>query len=108
MLDNDTALCCGAQGLQASLELLPMWGGVDSDVVLFASGNVLEDDGEWAGGQSLDAGASAGLVLSSSNRIYSSSQWAGLYTFLDVYCRIAVMMHSLDPAPISSAFQLSN
>lgn len=71
MLDDDSALCCGAQGLQASLELLPMWGAVHSDVVLFASGNVLEDDGEWAGGQSLDAGASAGLYLCSSYRIYS-------------------------------------
>ena len=50
---------CAAQGLQASLELLPMWGGVDSDVTLFASGDVLDDGGEWSGGQSLDAGADA-------------------------------------------------
>ena len=30
-----------------------MWAGVDSDVELYASGVVVEDDGEWAGGQSL-------------------------------------------------------
>ena len=32
-----------------------MWSGVDSDVELYASGVVVEDDGEWAGGQSLEA-----------------------------------------------------
>ena len=52
-------LRCCAQGMQASLELLPMWAGVDSDVALFASGDVLDDDGEWAGGQSLGAEAGA-------------------------------------------------
>ena len=46
-----------AEGFCSSLELLPMWSGVDSDVDLYASGNVLDDDGEWAGGQTLSAGA---------------------------------------------------
>jgi hypothetical protein len=41
------------QGLYASLELLPMWSGIEPDVQLFASGRVLDDDGEFAGGQSL-------------------------------------------------------
>jgi hypothetical protein len=45
-----------AQGLYASLELLPMWAGIEPDVQLFASGCVLDDDGEWAGGQSLGGG----------------------------------------------------
>ena len=45
-----------AEGFCSSLELLPMWSGVDSDVDLYASGNVLDDDGEWAGGQTLSAG----------------------------------------------------
>ncbi len=36
----------------ASLELIPMWSGVDPDVELYASGKVLDDDGEWAGAQS--------------------------------------------------------
>ena len=50
------------QGLYASLELLPMWSGVEPDAQLFASGRVLDDDGEWAGGQSLGegSGSSAG------------------------------------------------
>ncbi len=43
----------------ASLELLPMWSGVDSDVELFASGDVAEEDDEWAGGHSLDGSANA-------------------------------------------------
>ena len=30
------------QGLYASLELLPMWSGVEPDVQLFASGRVLD------------------------------------------------------------------
>ena len=51
------------QGLYASLELLPMWSGVEPDAQLFASGRVLDDDGEWAGGQSLGegSGSSSGL-----------------------------------------------
>ncbi|CAL5224063.1 g6688 [Coccomyxa viridis] len=49
-----------AEGLYASLELLPMWSGIESDVQLFASGRVLHDDGEWAGGQSLGEGSGSG------------------------------------------------
>lgn len=50
-----------AEGFHASLELLPMWSGVDPDVELFASGRVLDDDGEWSGGQTLgEAGDDAG------------------------------------------------
>ena len=47
------------QGFLASLELLPMWGGVDPDTSLYASGRVLDDAGDWASGQatSTDAGA---------------------------------------------------
>ncbi len=45
-----------SEGFCSSLELLPMWSGVDPDVDLYASGNVLDDDGEWAGGQALSAG----------------------------------------------------
>ena len=45
-----------SEGFCSSLELLPMWSGVDPDVDMYASGNVLDDDGEWAGGQALDAG----------------------------------------------------
>lgn len=41
------------QGLLASLELLPMWSGVDPEIELYASGKVLDDDGEWAGAQSI-------------------------------------------------------
>jgi hypothetical protein len=47
-----------SEGFCSSLELLPMWSGVDPDIVLYASGNVLDDDGEWAGGQALNAGKS--------------------------------------------------
>lgn len=41
----------------ATLELLPMWGGAEPNVQLFASGIVLEDGGEWAGGQKLKEAA---------------------------------------------------
>ncbi len=51
------------QGLYASLELLPMWSGIESDVQLFASGRVLDDDGEWAGGQSLGEGSGSGVCV---------------------------------------------
>ena len=46
-----------AQGMLATLELLPMWSGVDPDVELFASGDVAEEDDEWKGGHSLDGSA---------------------------------------------------
>lgn len=37
-----------------------MWSGIEPDVQLFASGRVLDDDGEWAGGQSLGEGSGSG------------------------------------------------
>jgi len=40
----------------ASLELLPMWSGVDPDVELYASGVVVDDDGNFSGGQALNDG----------------------------------------------------
>lgn len=37
-----------------TLELLPMWAGVDPDVEVFMSGVVKDDDGDWGvGGQGL-------------------------------------------------------
>ena len=36
-----------AQGLFSTLELVPMWSGVDHDVEMFASGIVTEDEGDW-------------------------------------------------------------
>ena len=50
-----------SEGFCSSLELLPMWSGVDPDVDLYASGNVLDDDGEWAGGQALSAGKASNV-----------------------------------------------
>lgn len=49
----------------STLELLPMFRGVDPDVELYASGVVAEDTGDWGcGGQAVDApttdGAGAG------------------------------------------------
>ena len=39
-----------------------MWSGVDPDVELFASGKVLDDDGEWGGGHPLgNDGNAAGM-----------------------------------------------
>jgi DNA (cytosine-5)-methyltransferase 1 len=43
-------------GFMASLELLPMWAGVDPDVELYASGVVRDDEGDWGvGGVSVSA-----------------------------------------------------
>jgi len=69
------------QGMMSTLELLPMWGGAEPDVELFFSGNVVGDDGEWAGGQSLgeveDAGAHAAqLSLFPKNE---QPVWSGVY-----------------------------
>ena len=50
----------------STLELLPMWGGAEPDTELFASGVVLDDNGEWAGGQSLDAAGGAYHSVTSS------------------------------------------
>lgn len=40
-----------------------MWSGIESDVQLFASGRVLHDDGEWAGGQSLGEDSGSGMYV---------------------------------------------
>ena len=60
------------QGLYASLELLPMWSGVEPDTQLFASGRVLDDDGEWAGGQSLGEGSGSSSGLGPAPDTFSS------------------------------------
>lgn len=62
------------EGFCSSLELLPMWSGVDPDVDLYASGNVLDDDGEWAGGQALNTGKR---------------------TMIAIYIHISLLVHSL-------------
>ena len=61
---GESSLALLAQGMLATLELLPMWSGVDPDVELFASGDVAEEDDEWAGGHSLD-GSDADAVAAS-------------------------------------------
>ncbi len=47
----------GRQGMLTSLELLPMWAGVEPDVALFASGRALDEGGEWSGGHPLTEAA---------------------------------------------------
>ncbi|KAL4528770.1 hypothetical protein Ndes2437A_g03311 [Nannochloris sp. 'desiccata'] len=42
-----------ADGLMATLELLPMLAGVDTDVELYASGVVVDDDGDFFWGSNL-------------------------------------------------------
>lgn len=82
-----------SEGFCSSLELLPMWSGIDPDVDMYASGNVLDDDGEWAGGQALDAGMLAAHCL---------KQWQS-------YCAVfrmlshkdANLMQSLHPCAMS-------
>ena len=48
-----------ADGLMATLELLPMLAGVDTDVELYASGVVVVDDGDFSGAQTLAADGNA-------------------------------------------------
>ena len=40
-----------------------MWSGIESDVQLFASGRVLHDNGEWAGGQTLSESSGSGTFV---------------------------------------------
>ncbi|MEW5318123.1 MAG: hypothetical protein WDW38_009370 [Sanguina aurantia] len=56
-----------AEGFYSSLELLPMWAGIDSDVELFASGVVGEDHGDWADATAAPAAASDGAGGSGSS-----------------------------------------
>ena len=51
-----------AEGMFSTLELVPMWSGVDHDVEVFASGIVAEDEGDWGGkeGGAAEAGGSGG------------------------------------------------
>ena len=75
-------------GLMASLELLPMWSGLDPDVELYASGVVVDDDGDFSGGQSLDdvddgGGASgSGIGGSSGAAGASAEEPAGMRLYL--------------------------
>ncbi|KAF6265105.1 hypothetical protein COO60DRAFT_1470199 [Scenedesmus sp. NREL 46B-D3] len=48
------------EGFFASLELLPLWAGVDPDVELYASGIVKDDEGDW--GTAAGSGGSAGAA----------------------------------------------
>lgn len=50
----------------STLELLPMWGGAEPDVDLFFSGIVVEDDGEWSGGQAIETSDSGKIPCYSS------------------------------------------
>lgn len=71
-------------GLMASLELLPMWSGVDPDVEFYASGVVVDDDGDFSGGQSLDAvddGGGAGGSGSGAGGV-SAAEPAGMRLYL--------------------------
>ena len=54
-----------------------MWSGVEPDVELYASGRVLDDDGEWSGAQTLadTAGpACIGLLPMSLSHMHASRQ----------------------------------
>ena len=64
----------------STLELLPMWGGAAPDVDLFFSGDVFDDDGEWAGGQTLEATAEGrGCGFFSGPRHESSDHAAAVF-----------------------------
>lgn len=58
-----------------SLELLPMWAGVEPDVALFASGRALDEGGEWSGGHALSA--AAGTALPARTLTYMSAFFGG-------------------------------
>jgi DNA (cytosine-5)-methyltransferase 1 len=67
-----------AEGLLATLELLPMASGVDADIELYASGVVVDDDGDFSGAQKLDgATADVGEAGGSSGSAGGSSSAAG-------------------------------
>ena len=40
-----------------------MWSGLEPDTELFASGRVLDDDGEWAGAQALDSSSGISVTI---------------------------------------------
>ena len=50
------------QGMFSTLELVPMWSGVDHDVEIFASGIVAEDEGDWGTKDGAAAGGSGGVA----------------------------------------------
>jgi DNA (cytosine-5)-methyltransferase 1 len=60
-----------------TLELLPMWAGVDPDVEVFVSGVVKDDDGDWGvGGQGLGQDEAEG-VAPAADKAGGSSAGAG-------------------------------
>ncbi len=63
------------QGMFSTLELVPMWSGVDHDVEIFASGIVSEDSGDW-GSSVPQAGATAEAAGSSGSAAASTTDAA--------------------------------
>jgi DNA (cytosine-5)-methyltransferase 1 len=66
-----------SDGLMATLELLPMLAGVDTDVELYASGVVVDDDGDFSGAQTLVADADGAGGSSSAAAAAGGSSGAG-------------------------------
>ena len=68
-------------GLMATLELLPMWSGVAPDLDLYASGEMMLDDGDFDGaiaagsdgGPSAGGGSAAGGEREGNMKVYLSS-----------------------------------
>eukprot|EP00955_Chlamydomonas_euryale_P098086 365123-Chlamydomonas_euryale.AAC.26 len=74
-----------SEGFFSTLELVPMWSGVDHDVEIFASGVVTEDEGNWASGSKdspakADAGSSgSGSAGGASSAASTEPQGMRLY-----------------------------
>ena len=86
--------------MHATLELLPMWSGVDPDVELFASGDVAEEDDEWKGGHSLDGSAA---TVPDAGEHTSSPQYQNLHSFIQVELTARHANRSISGPPDSCA-----
>eukprot|EP01025_Chloroclados_australasicus_P039563 TRINITY_DN4101_c0_g1_i3.p1 TRINITY_DN4101_c0_g1~~TRINITY_DN4101_c0_g1_i3.p1 ORF type:complete len:1149 (-),score=154.77 TRINITY_DN4101_c0_g1_i3:63-3509(-) len=90
----DDFVIYNAEGLYSTLELLPLIQGVDPDLDIYASGQVMEDDSEWTGGRMLGitsqtqhfdgagAGSSGTSNMPESGVIEPSSGMGGMRIYL--------------------------
>jgi len=63
-------------GMLATLELIPMWAGVDPDQELFASGIVAEDTGDWGTGGVIANGTDAPVPVATPELVAGGSSAA--------------------------------
>ena len=87
-----------------------MWSGVDPDVELFASGKVLDDDGEWSGGHAVgsDGDAAGGAFAYARRCHYVSLNFSVADLLIQRACRVQASLPAASLLPACAEGTLIN